>query len=95
MIGHAFTYSLPLDLTWVGFNNIEGGDAPTHAKGKNRNKDDFDIPMDQYYKTDESLVLKFGPIDRYCIGFSLYYQGHVRKNHEKGANIGGYSMIVT
>ena len=51
--------------------------------------------MNQYYKGDGKLVLVFGPINRYCNGFSLYYQGHYYVNHSNGDDPKGYSMVVT
>ena len=38
------------------------------------------------------LVLKFGPVNRYCIGFSVSYQGHYQ-NAEDG--LGEYSVTFT
>ena len=63
---------------------------------KNRNHPEPEIPeMKQYYLRDDRLVIFFGPINRYCNGFSVYYQGHFRYSHELGANPDGYSIIVT
>lgn len=54
--------------------------------------------MSQYYQGN-NLVLKFGPINRYCNGFALYYQGHYGsygyENIVKGTKGDLYKVIVT
>ena len=41
----------------------------------NRNSGQTIKEIGQYYQ-GKNLVLKFGPINRYCNSFSFYYQGH-------------------
>ena len=95
LIGYAFGAQKLLDISWVGYNYNKSPQKPVHVEVKNRNADTFEIPyISQYYKRDQYLVLVFGPINRYCNGFSLYYQGHYFRNHDKGADPEGYSMIV-
>jgi hypothetical protein len=71
--GYAYGASQPLDITWCGYNY---NDANIHQKvNLNRNSGQTIKEINQYYQGN-NLVLKFGPINRYCNCFCLYYQGH-------------------
>ena len=91
--GYAFGIGKPHDLTWVGYN-YTGVEKPYNGCCINRNADLFHLPAKQYYKGDGSLVLNFGPINRYCNGYELYYQGHYQ-NYMNGSESGKYKVIVT
>ncbi len=95
LTGFAYGMSQPLDLTWIGYNYVHGN-SPVHTQTVNRNKDLYKISyMSQYYRSAKRLVLIFGPINRYCNGFSLYYQGHYGNNFKNGGNVDGYEIQVT
>ena len=95
LTGYAYGLSRPLDILWIGYVYPPRPNAPIYTFEKNMHPEDINISyMSQYYRRDGSLVLVFGPINRYCNGFSLYFQGHFGDHHEKGANPSGYSMIV-
>lgn len=71
--GYAYGAAQPLDITWCGYNF---NDAKIYQKvNLNRNSGQTIKEIDQYYQGN-NLVLKFGPINRYCNCFCLYYQGH-------------------
>ena len=70
--GYAYGAALPLDITWCGYNCTDN--TIQQQVNLNRNPSQT-IKISQYYQGN-NLVLKFGPINRYCNGFCLYYQGH-------------------
>lgn len=71
--GYAYGASQPLDITWCGYN-YENKEY-IHQSNINRNSGQTINNISQYYQGN-NLVLKFGPINRYCNSFCLYYQGH-------------------
>ena len=95
--GYSFGSGTPLDITWCGYNytNVE---VPMNQSNYNRNESLQKInTITQYYKgTEKRLVLEFGPINRYCNGFSLYYQGHYYQSHiQNGLKFEEYKIVVT
>jgi hypothetical protein len=72
--GYAFGAAQPLDLIWCGYNYHDDGKIHKQVN-LNRNSGQEIKEIGQYYQRN-NLVLKFGPINRYCSSFSLYYQGH-------------------
>ena len=91
--GYAYGIGKPLDVTWVGYN-YKGVPEPIHSCYINRNEDLYKLPVKAYYKGDGSLVLNFGPINRYCNGYELYYQGHYQ-NYNNGLEREKYKVVVT
>lgn len=82
-----------MDITWCGYNYT---DSQIYQKvNLNRNTNQT-LKIDQYYQGN-NLVLKFGPINRYCNSFSLYYQGHYSNptNLEIGLKSDLYHVTVT
>ena len=73
--GYAYGQGVPLDLVWTGYSYTNEPTFLTHTCEYNRNRDLIDLKLNQYFKGDK-LVISFGPINRYCNGFSLYYQAH-------------------
>ena len=94
--GYAYGAALPIDITWCGYNYIDG--TCLQQVNKNRNSEQTSVKISQYYQGN-NLVLKFGPINRYCNGFALYYQGHYGsygyENIVKGTKGDLYKVIVT
>ena len=91
--GYAFGAASPMDITWCGYNYIDG--TCIQQVNKNRNSQQTSVKISQYYQGN-NLVLKFGPIDRYCNAFCLYYQGHYcLENIAKGAKGDLYGITVT
>jgi hypothetical protein len=85
----------PLDLTFLSYTYeaslpalYPGPPACPPSIDRNGNAGQ----LSQYYGSDGTLVLKFGPVNRYCIGFSVSYQGHYQ-NAEDG--LGEYSVTFT
>ena len=93
LTGYAYGIGKPIDITWVGYNytNVE---KPIHDSCINRNENLYKLNIRHYYKKDGTLVLNFGPIDRYCNGYELYYQGHY-KNFMNGLKKEKYQVVVT
>ena len=92
LVGFSYGAVQAMDITWCGYN----GNNPFVAKvvNVNRNENLYKLPLKSYYKKDGTLVLSFGPINRYCNGFELYYQGHYRK-YRKGLDRDQYKIIVS
>ena len=67
--GYMFGIGRPLDITWVGYNYDDHPDNPIKTFHYNKYKDEYSLNIKQYYKNDGTLVLYFGPINRYRNGF--------------------------
>jgi hypothetical protein len=49
------------------------------------------IILSQYYHSESgNLVLKFGPVNRYCNGFTVSFQGHYQNARD---GLGQYQVI--
>lgn len=64
---------LTIDITWCGYNKIDG--LIHRQVKKNRNCEQAGGKVSRYYQGND-LVLNFGLIGRYCNSFCLYYQGY-------------------
>ena len=93
LTGYAFGMGRPIDITWVGYN-YTSVEKPIYDCCVNRNENLYKLSVKHYYKADGTVVLNFGPIDRYCNGFELYYQGHYQ-NYMNGIESNKYKVIVT
>lgn len=68
--GYAYGAALPIDITWCGYNYIDG---QIHWQvNKNWSCEQTGVKVSRYYQGND-LVLKFGLIGRYCKDFCLYY----------------------
>jgi hypothetical protein len=92
--GYAYGAALPLDITWCGYN--WPSNKIVSEVNYNRNTNQANIKVEQYYQGN-NLVLKFGPINRYCNAFCLYYQGHYgsAENITKGLKGDLYGVTAT
>ena len=91
--GYAFGAGKPIDLTQVGYSYNNG--QYINNSTVNRNKDMYELEMGTYYNSSGNLCLKFGPINRYCLAFQLYFSGHYGNNYTNGLNTAEYKVIVT
>jgi len=75
--GYAYGAVVPLDIAWVGYF-YDGAEKPNYiVNGKIANRSvgtTPDFAVSQYTGSDGHLYLKFGPINRYYINFTLDYQ---------------------
>ena len=74
--GFLYGIQRPIDITWIGYNYARSPEAPIKTFHFNRYKEEYNLTISQYYRKDGTLVLYFGPINRYFNGFELYYQAH-------------------
>ena len=90
LTGYAYGFGVPLDITWVGYTYVDG-----LTRLSTRSMSGIqDLTVDQYIGKDDMLYLRFGPLNRYCNGFSLTYQGHYQ-HPEVGLNATEYKVTVT
>jgi hypothetical protein len=78
----------PLDLTFTGYTKPSYRmDFFQHDQHGNAGA------LSQYYhSTRKCVVLKFGPVDRYCNAFSVHYQGHFCNAMD---GLGAYRVVCT
>lgn len=87
---------LPIDLIYTGYT-YEGTLPELPADVRAFDAHGTAGKLEQYYHSSKgTLVLKFGPVNRYCNGFSVSYQGHY-SNASDGLPEGGrrYSVICS
>jgi len=75
--GYAYGASIPLDITWVGYYyaGAKTKNYIINEKSVNRSVGVSSIfSVSQYTGSDNHLYLKFGPINPFCINFTLDYQ---------------------
>ncbi len=89
--GYMYGVGKPIDLTFVGYPY--SNDELISASTVNRNQAIMTLEMEQYFRGD-TLYLKFGPINRYCNAFQLYYSGHYH-NPEIGLDKSQYKVYAT
>ena len=92
LVGYAYGPGKALDITWCGYNY--NGPHVGKPVNINRNKGEYELEVRSYYKNDGRLVIVFGPIEKHCNGFELYYQGHFGSKFRKGEERENYSIIV-
>eukprot|EP01084_Bolivina_argentea_P188660 324704_1 len=88
--GYAYGCSKPLDIIWCGY---------PYGDGKIVNQVNVDLhnigfKMGQYISSSKQVCLKFGPINRFCNGFALYYSAHYA-NVKQGLKLDEYSIVAT
>lgn len=90
--GFSYGMGKPLDIIFCGYSYNDG---KIHQKCET-DLHQLGFKMDQYFSQTRNncLVLKFGPIKRYCNGFALYYSAHY-SNVKKGLAYDKYKVIVT
>eukprot|EP01083_Nonionella_stella_P232107 819113_1 len=86
--GYAYGCASPLDIIWCGYtyNQI--------SQQVNVDLHHIGFKVSQYLSSDKRVCLKFGPINRYCNGFALYYSAHYNKV-KVGLDLDKYSIRVT
>jgi len=87
--GYAYGCSKPLDIIWCGYTYIKG---LTHCCATELHN--IGVNVTQYISGSNRVVLKFGPISRYCNAFELYYAAHYN-NVQMGLKLNEYEIIVT
>ena len=97
--GYGYGIGKPLDFIWVGYlydrdpgsNPIRQGSCmDVNDLGKSNG-----VQVSQYVsESDKHLYLTFGPINRYCNAFGLYYSGHYSAV-QKGMQLDAYKVHVT
>lgn len=88
--GFAYGCAKPLDIIWCGYTYTDG---KIHS-AVNKDMHSVGFAVKQYINSNKNLCLKFGPISRYCNGFSLYYSAHY-SNVKQGLNFKEYSVVAT
>ena len=89
--GFAYGCAKPLDIIWCGYTKTEN----KINKEVNVDLHKIGFKVEQYLsKSKNRLCLKFGPINRYCNGFALYYSAHYN-NVKQGLNFDEYHIIAT
>lgn len=89
--GYSYGIGKPIDLTFVGYPYSD--DSLIQASTLNRNQAIMTLELEQYFRGD-TLYLKFGPINRYCNAFQLYYSAHYI-NPTIGLDKSQYKVYVT
>eukprot|EP01083_Nonionella_stella_P112263 330027_1 len=87
--GYAYGSANPLDLVWCGYtsNNII-------QKPVNVDIHKIGVQVSQYIASNKRVCLKFGPINRYCNGFAVYYSAHYCKATQ-GLDYDKYAIRAT
>ena len=70
--GYAYGCAKPLDIIWCGYTYTNG----KIVNGVNTDLHNIGFKVSQYINSNKRVCLKFGPINRYCNGFALYYSAH-------------------
>jgi hypothetical protein len=78
VVGYAFGAKAPLDLAYVGYTYAGDGSIRSSHSCIQTSQAHIQsaVQTSQYFSQDDHVVLKFGPISRYCAGFSVKYQAH-------------------
>ena len=97
--GYAYFDSSPLDITWVGYlyNNEIGKNKIINGQSLNKSGDVLsDVVPDSYIGKGGNLWLKFGPISKYHLSFSLDYQsGSISKKIEHESSDYSVQLALT
>ena len=91
MIGYSYGVAKPLDCVWVGYLYNRKLDAPIKTF---TNCKYYTGAKATTYMEDGFLVLKLGPISRYCNAFEVHYQGHFA-NATMGLHLDQYYVTAT
>ena len=89
--GYLYGEGKPLDLIWVGYPYID--EELMQSSRVNLHENLIKIEMGQYWRGND-LYLKFGPVDRYCNSFQLYYSAHYKNTH-LGLDKSAYKVYAT
>jgi hypothetical protein len=92
--GYCYAAGQSLDLVFVGYAYHHTNSSAPHLASSESHGAFSPPKMTQYYHSSvtHNVVLMFGPLNRYCLGFSVSYQGHYR-HAESG--IGAYTVQAT
>mmetsp|Transcript_57301 Transcript_57301/g.91226 ORF Transcript_57301/g.91226 Transcript_57301/m.91226 type:complete len:171 (+) Transcript_57301:3-515(+) len=85
--GFAYGCAKPLDIIWCGYTYTNGA----IVKPVNVDLHKIGFKVEQYINSNKRVCLKFGPINRYCNGFALYYSAHYHKV-KQGLDVKQYSI---
>jgi hypothetical protein len=87
--GYVYSGSHAIDATFCGYM-YAAQPKTVYSKVSTLNQGPVATKLEQYVtESDGHLVLKFGPVRRYCFGFSVRYQGHY---HNSSQGYGAYSV---
>ena len=88
--GFAYGCAQPLDIIWCGYTYTNG----MIVSPVNKDMHNIGFAVKQNINSNKKVCLKFGPINRYCNGFALYYSAHYN-NVTDGLKFNEYSVLAT
>eukprot|EP01047_Picozoa_sp_COSAG01_P077202 COSAG01_NODE_13819_length_1530_cov_3.316562_3_plen_108_part_00 len=99
VLGNIILFGLgnkPLDLTFAGYtygHRTYAGANKLYKPTQTSLHQPCKIILSQYYHSESgNLVLKFGPVNRYCNGFTVSFQGYYQNARD---GLGQYQVICT